>query len=198
MGRLPVKPPVTEIGAPANIRCPITSFSVPACSPATTISARPFDQLSHPSPPVRFPAPSVRAHSLDQLSHPSPHKRIRLVSTSIPDELGKLIAHDSSSLDQNHDDNLVALFRHRQDCGDFTDLARIKYHPAYRILKTYGLQGAPVKLSSKPWTTAQNDAAIARGPHKSANEYVEFLRCEMAEMVKAAQWIVLCSRPVLQ
>ena len=127
---------------------------------------------------------------MDQLSHPSPRKRIRLV-TSIPDELGKLIAHDSRSLDQDHDDNLVALFRHRQDRGDFTDLARIKHHPAYRILKTYGLQGAPVKLSSKPWTTAQNDAAIARGPHKSANEYIEFLRSEMAEMVKAAQWIVL-------
>jgi hypothetical protein len=127
---------------------------------------------------------------MDQLSHPLPCKRIRIV-TSIPDELGKLIAHDSHSLDQDHDDNLVALFRHCQDRGDFTDLARIKHHHAYRILKTYGLQGAPVKLSSKPWTTAQNDAAIARGPHKSANEYVEFLRSEMAEMVKAAQWIVL-------
>jgi hypothetical protein len=54
---------------------------------------------------------------------------------SIPDELGKLIAHDSRSLDQDHDDNLVALFRHRQDRGDFTDLARIKHHPAHRILK---------------------------------------------------------------
>jgi hypothetical protein len=30
------------------------------------------------------------------------------------------------------------------------DLARIKHHPAYRILKIYGLQGAPLKLSSKP------------------------------------------------
>ena len=78
-----------------------------------------------------------------------------------------------------------------QGRGNFTDLHRIKHHPAYRILKTYSLQGASVKLSSKPWTTAQNDAAIAHGLHKLANEYIDFLRSEMAEMVKAAQWVVL-------
>ena len=78
-----------------------------------------------------------------------------------------------------------------QGRGNFTDLHRIKHHPAYRILKTYSLQGASVKLSSKPGTTAQNDAAIAHGLHKLANEYIDFLRSEMAEMVKAAQWVVL-------
>jgi hypothetical protein len=137
-----------EIGAPANIKRQITSFSVPACSLATTVSARPFDQLSHPSPPVRFLAPTVRARPLDQLSHPSPRKRIRLV-TLIPDELGKLIAFDSSSLDQQpHDDNLVAFFHHRQDCGDFTDLARIKHHPAYRILALYAIPRTGVTIDT--------------------------------------------------
>ena len=71
--------------------------------------ARPLDQLARPSLLVCFPDMTARAHPLDQPSHPSPHKRIRL-ATSIPDALGKLINHDSSSLGHNHDDNLVALF----------------------------------------------------------------------------------------
>lgn len=46
-------------------------------------------------------------------------------------------------------------------------------------------------MHNLPWTLAQRDAAVQRGPHKSSHEYVDFLREELADMVDRATWIVL-------
>jgi len=79
----------------------------------------------------------------------------------------------------------------RRGRGDFTNLSKTRNHPAHRLLRQYAARGAPVVLSNAPWDTAKIDAAIARGPHKSATEYLDFLRTEMAEMVSRSQWAVL-------
>ena len=46
-------------------------------------------------------------------------------------------------------------------------------------------------IQSSPWTQDRKDAAVARGPHKSAYEFQEFLRAEMADMVRKSIWTVL-------
>jgi hypothetical protein len=46
-------------------------------------------------------------------------------------------------------------------------------------------------MATAPWTAEQLAATIARGPHKSAIEYAEFLGEELREFVLKVPWIVL-------
>ena len=46
-------------------------------------------------------------------------------------------------------------------------------------------------FTTPPWDHQRIYAAAIRGPHKSAYEYQDFLRDEMAEMILRRQWIVL-------
>ena len=64
-------------------------------------------------------------------------------------------------------------------------------HPAARYLDYLRKHGCPIKTSTPPWSAARLDAAIARGPHKSANDYQDFLVDEMATMCDKGQWMVL-------
>jgi hypothetical protein len=59
------------------------------------------------------------------------------------------------------------------------------------ILLSLRSVGAPAHQSAKPWSLAQLDAAILRGPHKSTQDHIDFLREEFFDMVKAGQWLVL-------
>jgi hypothetical protein len=70
-------------------------------------------------------------------------------------------------------------------------MTKIQHHPAHHLLRHVSKAGYPVLFSTTPWTTAHRDAAIARGPHKSSHEYVDFLREELADMVDRATWMVL-------
>jgi hypothetical protein len=64
-------------------------------------------------------------------------------------------------------------------------------HQAARLLSHLGRRGCSVPLSSPPWTIAQNDAAMARGSHKSALQHLDFLEHEFVEMMDKGQWILL-------
>jgi hypothetical protein len=64
-------------------------------------------------------------------------------------------------------------------------------HKAARLLNHLRRKGVPCKLQTPPWTTARRDAAVQRGPHKSALEHSSFLDEEMATMVSRGQWMVL-------
>ena len=46
-------------------------------------------------------------------------------------------------------------------------------------------------MATAPWSEARLAATMARGPHKSAFEYAEFLGEELVEFVLKGQWIVL-------
>lgn len=63
--------------------------------------------------------------------------------------------------------------------------------PNILVVRQLAVTGFPVLMHSPPWTLTQRDAAVHRGPHKSANEYIAFLRDEMADMVDRATWMVL-------
>ena len=103
------------------------------------------------------------------------------------DTLGKMV-NDDVKITRNFA-TLVDYFRDRQGRGNFTDLRQV-YHPAKRLLRRIS-RGAPVVMQSSPWSPARVAAAVARGPHKSAYEFQEFLRAEMADMVEKALWTVL-------
>jgi hypothetical protein len=90
---------------------------------------------------------------------------------------------------QHH--TLLDLFRKRQGRGDFASLENIRSHAAHHLNSQLKKHGAPVVLTTPPWSSLQLDAAVQRGPHRSATEHLEFLRTEMADMVKKAIWMVL-------
>ena len=143
-----------------------------------------------PAPPPSVTTPSWI--SSNQRSEP-PAKRRKLPSLAlqmppIPDELGKIINSDVARLSES---TLHQLFRKRQGRGNFTKLHKTKHHPAHHLLRQLGTRGAPVLLRTAPWGQGRKDAAIARGPHKSAREFLTFLRGEMADMVRKAIWMVL-------
>ena len=106
------------------------------------------------------------------------------------DNLGKLVQQDVKLLSKNKFD-IYTLFKSRQGRGDISSLQKIRHHPAHHYLSHLKKHGAPVVLSSKPWSRNQINAAVARGPHKSAKEYVEFLRNEMHDFIRKAFWMVL-------
>jgi hypothetical protein len=80
-------------------------------------------------------------------------------------------------------------FQKKQGRGNLATLENIT-HPAKRLLRHIGVRGAPVVIQTAPWTAARKNAAVSRGLHKSAHEFQEFLREEMADMVEKAIWAV--------
>lgn len=49
----------------------------------------------------------------------------------------------------------------------------------------------PVTLADPPWTAQEVQNSLDRGPHRSAYEYMEFLRDDFADMVGKDFWVVL-------
>ena len=105
----------------------------------------------------------------------------------INNELGELICIDSVVVQSVGIEQLVATKRGQ---GDLTDMSQV-HHPARGLLRQYRHRGVPVVLQTLPWTAAQLRAALNRGPHKSAHNHIDFLQADMANMVKAGQWVVL-------
>lgn len=64
-------------------------------------------------------------------------------------------------------------------------------HPAAHLLHRLRVSGAPITLKSAPWSLPRRDEAIQRGPHQSANSHTEFLREEMADLIRQGYWITL-------
>jgi hypothetical protein len=75
--------------------------------------------------------------------------------------------------------------------NDLPENIRHLPHKAARVLHHLKRHGVPCKLQTPRWTTALCDAAMKRGPHKSALEHSAFLDEEMATMVSRGQWMVL-------
>ena len=139
--------------------------------------------------PPSLPAPRPSTAHLPVAHDTRPAKRPRRVTLhSVPDELSKYVLRDSRLFRTRGFESLVRLRRGR---GNFASLDAIKSHPAHRLLRQYKYRGAPVVLSTKPWTADQVQAAVDRGPHTSANEYVDFLRDEMSAMIQKGFWMVL-------
>ena len=163
-------------------KSPNTSSTNPTCSrpnPAQTPS--PFQ--------VRPPSVSFATQVVGQKRKASQNKANRLRQvTVIPDELGKLIERDVALLKDCSFEDLV---RSRRARGDLNDMNQLP-HPAKRLLRQYKHRGAPVVLSTPPWSQERLEQALHRGPHKSCEEYSEFLREEFVSMINKGQWRGSC------
>lgn len=108
-------------------------------------------------------------------------------NANVPAELGKLITRDVKLLRKLGWKKLVTGRRQR---GDFADMRSMR-HPAKHLLQHYQSNGVPVMFHNTPWSKEKLDAAMERGPHKSANEHVEFLCEDFLDMIDKSQWIIL-------
>ena len=68
---------------------------------------------------------------------------------------------------------------------------QLQQHPAQHLLKHLSRHGAPVVMTTPPWSLRDKDTAMARGPHASAHAFADFLREELADMVDKGTWMVL-------
>ena len=105
------------------------------------------------------------------------------------DELDTLVANATKAF-QRSDDWEQFFDQQKDPRGDWAEVARLN-HPAARLLHLYKQKGVPVVLKTEPWSLARKSAALARGPHKSAKEHIEFLREEYASMMKKGHWTLL-------
>ena len=64
-------------------------------------------------------------------------------------------------------------------------------HNAARVVDYLRRHGAPFRTTTSPWSRAQCDAAIARGPHKSSLGEREFVATEMLDFCHQGYWLVL-------
>ena len=103
------------------------------------------------------------------------------------DRLGKIVIRDELLLKKH---TLLELLCLRRGHSNLTDLQNLA-HPAKNLVRHLGKTGSPVLLSTSPWTPQRKDAAMQRGPHKSAQEYIDFLWDELVDMVDKATWLVL-------
>ena len=69
-------------------------------------------------------------------------------------------------------------------------------HPVQCLLKFYKVLGAPVNMSTKPWSRGQISAALSWGAHKSCMEHTDFLHKEFHAMILKSQWMVLPAEDV--
>jgi hypothetical protein len=85
----------------------------------------------------------------------------------------------------------------RGDKGDFHPEVKSITHAAAPLLDQLRATGAPVVLSTPPWSMHQKQKALKGGPHQSMNVHNAFLRGEFAAMIKKKQWILLPAKLVL-
>jgi hypothetical protein len=93
--------------------------------------------------------------------------------------LSKYVNHMSVFL---HKHGWQKVVQSRRQRGDFGRL-RI-HHPAQRFLQYLKKRGVPVILATPPWDQVRIQAALTRGPHKSAKDHRAFLHTEMADMIE--------------
>ena len=135
--------------------------------------------------------PTQTSQPYTESEQPAPKRQRLEVTAVVPDEIGELfyqrIAKDVSLLRNLGWKKFVKCKRERDDFNDLDDLN----HHSRQLLRQYKHRGAPVILSTKPWTTSTVEKAVERGPHRSCLEHIDFLKEEFHDMMRKGQWIVL-------
>ncbi|GKZ00083.1 hypothetical protein MPSEU_000961700 [Mayamaea pseudoterrestris] len=113
----------------------------------------------------------------------------------LDDELGQLVQEASARLALSPD--WRAFVEASRGASDLQPSVKDLDHPAAHLLHQLDARGAPAIMQKKPWTLAQKQMALKRGPHKSAFEHTAFLREEFTDMIKKGHWTVLPASQVL-
>jgi hypothetical protein len=109
--------------------------------------------------------------------------------------LGEYIAQDSALLKSVGWNRFVELKRGRPN---LQVRGPVKDHPADHILTCLEQVGAPVNLSTAPWSQERQELTLKRGPHKSADEFADFLKEELVDFIQKGQWVVLPYSLIMQ
>ena len=107
-----------------------------------------------------------------------------------PDELGGLINTASLYFSQSASWEDFVL-KVRDPAGDLHPKIRDINHPAAAFLDDLREEGATANMTTPPWTKGRISAALARGPHKFANEFCRFLREEFMGIINKGHWTLL-------
>ena len=182
------------VATPAPVDCaqPTATPAPDDCTTGTPAPAghRLVTALAAPSPP---PAPVGRPSTPPApVGLAPPPKGYTYPADRPPDELDRLIRSTTNSFIQAADWETFFL-NQRDPRGDWNDMTELN-HPAAHLLRHYQHSGVPVKFQTKRWTKGQKNAALNRGPHKSAKEHIDFLREEFASMIKKGHWVLLPAR----
>ena len=81
----------------------------------------------------------------------------------------------------------AAIFRSDDAAPDIDQLP----HPAAPLLHRIAKNGAPVVISTEPWTRDMLDARAERGSHSSADDHKEFLVEEHLDFGRKGFWVLL-------
>jgi hypothetical protein len=108
------------------------------------------------------------------------------------ENLSKLLAHDKLLSTLGWSDFVRAV---HSPC-DFPANIRTLPHPAAPLLATFQQDGVPVSLATPATPPQDNDLAVTRGSHKSADDHVLFLQGEFNSMIKKGHWTLLPYRSV--
>jgi len=140
------------------------------------------------SPPLASPARSSAVSLTAGARRPKrkvPSSGFRFVS----DRLGKLV---SKYVHVYQSSSSWPRFVHQHTGRSHISrrVRRLK-HRASRYLDRLRRQGAAAKVLDPAWSEAKLLEKLARGPHKSAVEHVEFVRDEMANFCEKGFWTVL-------
>jgi hypothetical protein len=192
-GPLPLVSPVplspkTAVMPPRPARSLAPALTGPLSQGPPVIAPIPLPPRALESvPPLLLPmqVPAVTGPQPPESRQPLPPllgQRLR------PDNLGKLALLSAEHLSRGI--SFENLCKHHRGISCLSDPTSLP-HAAVPILLSLRSIGAPAHQSTEPWSLAQLDAAVLRGPHKSMQDHIDFLREEFFDMVKAGQWLVL-------
>ena len=157
---------------------------VPPTNPALSVRTRSLTIPSPHTPPQKRTQPP---RMTSELAAKRPTRIPRPKQAQLPDNISKYVTRDAGEVKRL---GWTEFVRRRRGRGDFASLVDVK-HLVQRLLRQYKHRGAPVLLMSGSWTEGECQAALKRGPHRSATEQTLFLREEFSSMIEKGQWVVL-------
>ena len=148
----------------------------------------PRTDTASPWPPSAPPWPMERRAQATTQGPSGGQKRSIDQITAAEHTLGKLAAATAATVQRVGWETFVRNTRGESNLAP--DVAKLP-HKAARLLEHLRKRGATVLTTTAPWSPEQCDAAMNRGPHKSAYEETEFVCTKVLDFCKQGYWAVL-------
>jgi hypothetical protein len=159
--------------------------------PQQVVNALAQGGLTSPTPTILLPSTARAATP----SHPTPTITQREADRveARADELGKNIRLQCQALVDVGWDIMIQQARGRGDL----QARPPSHHGAAPLLQRMAKHGVPAVMTTAPWSLPTLKQRAKRGPHKSCEDHLDFLRGEILEFVEKGYWIVLPLRILL-
>jgi hypothetical protein len=133
--------------------------------------------------------PTLAPANSNPISSRKPRLKVLSKRVIISDELGTFVSASSAAFEKSLSwDAYIRHIRHTCDIAPGVDNLD---HPASNLLRSFRKRGVPVITKTRPWSEARINAALKRGPHKSAKTEHAFLCKELRDMIKKGHWTLL-------